>query len=291
MDLTEYLKDWPPDEAPNVRCFTGDDGKQKVQIRVCIDSFNGVLQFDADGRPDGQRPHDKDFYLDHLEEKLAHVPGGDFHLTHAQCKRLFDESGMVYHRYVVMLQLGDYDRVMRDTTRNMRLFEFVNRHALKEEDRNHQECWWPYILRIHYTAKAMKELGQGRFDTALAAVLECRKRIEGLAPQENQIFQHESQRSLEALDDMEQQIRKRKPLTDVEKLEHQKNKAIEEQRYEDAARLRDKIARLSKDSLGDAANSESPEDSGSPAGEAGPEDTAPGESGEQPAPKPRRRIP
>ena len=248
-DITKLLTEWPHGDGPTARRVKGEDGHEKVQIRVCIDSFNGLLQFECDGRPDGKEPHGREFYFDYIEDKRRkHVEASgkpeDFKLTRSQCRKLFDESGMIYHRYVVLLQMGDYDRVVRDTARNMRLFRFVRANAGHDADRGHLECWWPYILRIHHTAVVMKSLEDGNLDAALEAIAACRARIEELAPQENEVFTLERKRSLEALEQMAQEIRSRRPLTELEKLEKEKGEAIQGQRYEEAARLRDKINTL-----------------------------------------------
>ena len=248
-DITKILTDWPHGDGPTARRVMGEDGREKVQIRVCIDSFHGILQFECDGRPDGKRPHSCEFYFDYIEEKQRKQAGsgdksGEFRLTRSQCKKLFEESGMLYHRYVVMLQMGDYDRVIRDTARNMRLFRLVHEQAAHESDRTHLECWWPYILRIHHTAVVMKALEDGNLDAALQAIATCRDRIQELAPQENEVFTQERKRSLEALEQMAHEIRSRKPLSELEKLEKEKREAIQAQRYEEAARLRDKINTL-----------------------------------------------
>ncbi|MCZ7644029.1 MAG: UvrB/UvrC motif-containing protein [Planctomycetota bacterium] len=256
MDIGRILKDWPLGEGSNVRRIIGDDGREKIQIRVCIDSFNGLLQFECDGRPDGQRLHGKAFYLDYAEEKCRlHQAGSgeakEFRLTHSQCEKLFEESGMVYHRYVILLQLGDFERVIRDTDRNMRLFQFVNRYAVRQADREHLECWWPYILRIHFTAKAMEHLRESRIEKALEAVADCRARLGQLADQDNETFKYEMQRSREALEELEGELRKRKPLSEIEKLQRDLRRAVDDERYEDAARLRDKIARFESHKSGE----------------------------------------
>lgn len=248
-DISKLLNDWPHGDGPTARRIRGEDGREKVQIRVCIDSFHGLLQFDCDGRPDGKRPHGREFYFDHIEDKkkLSIEAGGKesgFKLTRSQCRKLFEESGQLYHRYVVMLQMGDYERVIKDTTRNMRLFRFVHDFAAHESDRNHLECWWPYILRIHFTAVVMKHLEAGDLDAALDAIAACRRRMNDLAPQENEVFTQEKKRSAEALDQMEKEIRGRRPLSELEKLKQDQQTAIANQRYEEAARLRDKINEL-----------------------------------------------
>lgn len=248
-DLSRLLAEWPYDEHSNVRRFTGEDGREKLQIRVCVDTFHGLLQLECDGRPDGKRPRGQEFYLDHVEKQRQSFieTGGaqeQYRLTRLQCRRLFEEGNQVYRRYVLLLQIGDFARVVRDTARNMRLFRFVHAHAQHPADREHLECWWPYILRIHYTAVAMERLSAGRLEETLQAVEECRRRLSELAPQENEAFSVELKRSQEALNHMEAELRKRRPLSELEKLEKLKAAAIQGQRYEEAARLRDRIARL-----------------------------------------------
>lgn len=248
-DISRLINDWQHGDGPTARRIRGDDGREKIQIRVCIDSFHGILQFECDGRPDSKRPHGFDFYFDYLEAKMRkHVEDGgreaDYKLTRSQCKKLFEESSQVYHRYVVLLQMGDYDRVVRDTTRNMKVFRFAHDHGGTESDRNHQECWWPYILRIHFTAVVMKHLEAGDLDAALDAIAACRRRIQDLPPQENEVFVQEKKRSLDALEQMEKEIRGRRPLSELEQLEKDKAAAIAGQRYEEAARLRDRINEL-----------------------------------------------
>jgi len=280
-DLTNLLDSWPYGDGPSIRKISGVDGREKIQVRVCIDSFHGILQFESDGRPDGARPHSREFLLDHLEDKYRkHMEKGgvpeQYRLTHSQCKKIFEESQMLYHRYVILLQIGDYPRVVRDTTRNMRLFRFVHEHALQLEDRNHLECWWPYILRIHHTAMAMQNLGEGGLEKALEELTLCRKRLKALEPQDNETFQTELERSTEALDQMEKELLALKPESPVDKLEKEKLAAIAAERYEEAARLRDKISDMKahpeayKDT--EEASEDAAESSDEPAEPSAPED-------------------
>jgi protein-arginine kinase activator protein McsA len=79
---------------------------------------------------------------------------------------------------------------------------------------------------------------------AVEALNICRRELTAQSPQDNDIFRNEMKRSLEALDQIEKEIRERIPLTELESLEREKAAAIKEQRYEDAARLRDRINAL-----------------------------------------------
>ncbi|MCX7805624.1 MAG: UvrB/UvrC motif-containing protein, partial [Planctomycetota bacterium] len=218
-----------------------------------INTYHGLLQFECDGRPDGARPHGREFALDYYEEKKRRADASGsrepFRLSHQECQELFDESAMTYHRYVLLLQIGDYDRVIRDTERNMRIFRFVHEHGELAEDRDYLEKWWPYILRIHYTARAMKKAAESDFAGAVAEVRECAEKIEALPPMDDETFRVEKKRSMDALAEMEKAFRERLTVAPAEedeiaRLEREKAEAVRRQDYERAAELRDEIRRL-----------------------------------------------
>ena len=71
QDLLKFLKDWEYDPDSNVRKIVGEDGVHKIQVRVDQGAFQGILQLNLDGRPDGKRPHDSEFALDHYRETLT----------------------------------------------------------------------------------------------------------------------------------------------------------------------------------------------------------------------------
>lgn len=249
LDIGPILEGWPPGEGANARKIVGDDGQEKMQLRVVIEGLHGIVQFNCDGRPDGKRPHAREFALDHYEDLARARRGTDadsFRLSRRQAAELFEESAMTYQRYVLLLQMNDYDRVIRDTERNMRLFRFVHACAARAEDRDNLEKWWPYILRLHWTARALKRLEEESFDAASACVAEGRKAIVELAPQENDVFQAEMKRSIEALDDLDRTIGEHRPLSEVDELERDKEEAIRAEDYERAAQLRDRIVELRK---------------------------------------------
>jgi hypothetical protein len=159
---------------------------------------------------------------------------------------------------VVLFQMGDFCRVVRDTERNMRLFRFLRERARREEDRCHLERWWPYIIRIHGTARAMIHLADGNVDGAGGCVQEALARIRALDEMDDETFVFERNRSVEVLTELAGQIDEQRPRTRVEELERLKDRAIRKENYELAARLRDQIHRLKGDDAADA-SSDKPE--------------------------------
>ncbi|MEE2656949.1 MAG: UvrB/UvrC motif-containing protein [Candidatus Latescibacterota bacterium] len=246
MDITDLLESWDYEPDSNVRKVKGTDGIAKIQVRVDQGAFQGILQLNLDGRPDGKRPHDCDFALDHYRSSLqghrSHR-GTDrgFELDHDSCEELFDESARVYGRYVFLFQIKEYERVIRDTQRNMDLFRFVNAYAAHAEDRENLEKWWPYVLRIHATAKSMLAVQEEEFDDAVKIIADAREEIEGLELVEAEEFFTEQTRSLEALDELVEELSGRRPLNEREQLEQELREAIDSENFEQAAELRDRL--------------------------------------------------
>src|ERR1700756_4568284 len=136
FDISHLLESW--DYQPGqvvVRKFTGNDGLEKIQLRVDL----GLLQMNAEGRPDGKRPLGHPSLFDHYQARLyrhlADNEGNDagFILKAEDCARLQLEWLQYHHRYICLLQLEDYDAVVRDTERNLAVFEFIQKYAETEE--------------------------------------------------------------------------------------------------------------------------------------------------------------
>src|SRR5215204_1717605 len=117
FDISHLLENW--DYQPGqivVRRFTGRDSQEKIQLRVDL----GLLQMNASGRPDGKRPlgHSSLFEYQesrlkkHMEEKGS---DDDFTLRAEDIAKLQLEALQYHHRYICLLELKDYDGVVRDT--------------------------------------------------------------------------------------------------------------------------------------------------------------------------------
>ena len=132
-DISRILNNWEFDaEDICARKIVGQDGCEKLQVRGDL----GMLQMDLDGRPDGSRPKNKESLLHHYSHKLESKKGDKkFKLTDEDCDRLGQEGLQYYHRYVCLLRLGDYDRVISDTRHNLDIFDLVTDHSSNDEQK------------------------------------------------------------------------------------------------------------------------------------------------------------
>jgi hypothetical protein len=244
MDLRRLLQSWPYDPSNAIRLARGEDGREIIQVRLPL----GVEQYELDGRPDGVRPHGMESALDHhlARVKQARAAGEEtgFSLSEEDCAELFAEGTLFYYRYLHLFQLRDWRRTIRDTARNIGLFDFVHRYAAREEDQMHLEKWRPYIIRMHGVATAMLELERGKHDRALEATRAAMERIEELDDIEDETFRFERRRSMKALQEVVEQIRRLRPVPELERLEAELQRAIDTQEFERAAGLRDRIRAL-----------------------------------------------
>ncbi len=248
-DIRKILQNWPYDAENDARLTQGEDGRQILQVRTPV----GIEQYEMDGRPDGVRPRGLESALEHYLQQLqaAQLVGrhSEFKLDQRACGELFSEGTLYYFRYVRLFQLKDWGRTVRDTSRNLRVFDLIHRYARREEDREFLEKWRPYIIRINATAAAMLELEKRAYDTALNIVNEGAENIERLEELDDETFQFERNRSLGALRELASQIRRNRPLSELEQLQLQLRRAIERQEFERAAQLRDRIRDLKKQQI------------------------------------------
>ena len=249
VDLRRILKNWPYDPENDARIVPGDDGRDVLQVRTPL----GIEQYELDGRPDGARPHGMDSALEYYQRRLnqAKFAGreSEFELSPKECAELFQEGTIYYFRYVRLFQLKDWPRTIRDTERNLKAFDFLHRYARREEDQQFLEKWRPYILRVNASAAAMHELEKGSYDAALKSARDAIRKVEALEEIDEETFKVERERSIMALRELESQILKNRPLSELEQLEHQLRRAIDKQEFERAATLRDRIRALRKQEI------------------------------------------
>ncbi|MEX2119478.1 MAG: UvrB/UvrC motif-containing protein [Pirellulales bacterium] len=267
QDIFHILEGWEfsPDQIA-VRSIRGDDGREKIQMRLDL----GLLQMEVDGRPDGQRPQGCESWLDHYRQlqrgQDARNPDGPpFVLDGEACERLLREGIQYYHRYLSFWHLKRYELCARDTTRNLRLFQFVRDYADDERQRRRFDQWRPYVTMMHTRAVATPLVELGQYEAALGAIDAGIRGIRRFLEEYNQSERADQCPELAPLERWRDQIAARhlprieaEPAADeaevavmdnIERLRLRLAEAISEERFEEAATLRDEIRRLAENPL------------------------------------------
>jgi hypothetical protein len=263
LDIDPILSDWPyrPDDV-TVRMIEGDDGRRRIQLRLDL----GVLQMEIDGRPDGRRIHGLGSWLEfhqrrQREHDAANPDGAPYQLEPEDCAELLREGVQYYHRYVCFWHLECYELCARDTERNLRLFAFVREHARDEQDKLRFDQWRPYVTMMHARAVATPLLQLEQWDAAVGVVNAGIRGIERFLEEYNQTKRASQVGELTFLRKWKQEIESKIRTTDdtvveaaaeptaaptsrLVEVRAEIELAIMEERYEDAAVLRDELKRL-----------------------------------------------
>jgi hypothetical protein len=239
-DITPILEGWDhePDEL-QVRLIAGDDGREKMQVRLDL----GLFQMELNGRPDGRRPRDFESLLD-LHEARARERGGDYTLDEPDCVALMREGVQYYHRYIALFHLRRYDLVARDTSRNLRLFAFVVAHAPRSSDRLQFDQYRPYVTLIRARALALQALDRGDHRAALSFIDEGIAGLRAFLRDYDRQDQEDEMPELTFLTGWRAEVDRERPVGPAERLEQQLARAVAAEEFEEAARLRDQLRRL-----------------------------------------------
>jgi hypothetical protein len=242
-DITPVLAGWDyePDDL-QVRIVTGDDGRDKLQMRLDL----GLIQMELDGRPDGSKPDGFESLLDAHEHRArdAEVRGEHYALGASDCAALMREGVQYYHRYRASFHLQRYDLVARDTSHNLRLFAFVVAHASRPRDRLQFDQYRPYVLMMNSRARAHTALAANDYAAGLAAIDEGAEAIRGFLRDYDQAGNEAECTELAFLLRWRREVERERPVGPVERLEEQLELAVALEEYEEAARLRDQLRRL-----------------------------------------------
>lgn len=245
-DLGPILEGW--DFVPGqvtVRQVMGDDGKFKLQLRLDM----GILQMELDGRPDGQHPMGYESLL-HMYQALARdfmereTDAPRFTLDSEDCAKLQQEAVQYYHRYLALFQLGDWVRVIRDTRRNLDLFDFVELHAENKSLAWLFQQFRPYCLMMLTRARAQHSLEQQATAEALAHVTAGIREIRTFYARIERPELAEQSQELHFLENWEKDLQKASPENEKLRLEKALAAAVEREDYETAAQLRDSLKQL-----------------------------------------------
>ncbi|MBZ0172908.1 MAG: UvrB/UvrC motif-containing protein [Phycisphaerales bacterium] len=271
-DLSPLLEEWPFEPGSiNVRIIQGDNQEPKIQVRLDL----GIIQMTTEGRPDGKRPHGFASLLEYFEhqidesqmltpdsesfddqeiaggeqeaeafDKSENQPADHFKLSGDDCQALREEAAQYYHRYVALLVLEDYEGVIRDTSRNLRVADLCRDYAEEQSDRTVLEQVRPYILMMRARACASQAL---KDDEPKAAVLAVEEGLEALRQHFDNIGEpkeFEESREAEMLRAMREALVPKLPVSQRAELRERLQEAINRENYELAAILRNELRML-----------------------------------------------
>jgi hypothetical protein len=250
-DISPILDGWEHDpDHFAVRIIPGKDGRDKIQVRLDL----GILQMEIDGRPDGHRPEGFESWFEVFRNRqkahdAAHPDGASFQLSPDDCQLLLREGVQYYHRYLSFWHLERYELCARDTSRNLKLFAFVREFAAKDQDRLVFDQYRPYVTMMHTKAVATPLVELREYEAAIKVIDAGIAGIRKFLEEYDQLDRADRCGELTHLERWREQITSHKPALPppppdpVDQLKIDLQQAIAEERFEEAARLRDELRR------------------------------------------------
>lgn len=247
FDIAHLLDHW--DYQPGkvvVRRFTGKDGQPKIQLRVDL----GLLQMNAEGRPDGKRPFGYnslfEYHQARLYRHLADHDGSDegFRLKPEECAKIQAEALQYHQRYFCLLQLEDFLAVIRDAERNLAVLGFVTKHAESEELAWPLQQFQPQLIMVLTRARAALSLKTSDFEAAVEQVEDGIEQIRAFFREHGRPEAADQSGEVLSLESLLEEVRADRPLSAREKLERALHDAVSSEDYERAARVRDELRNL-----------------------------------------------
>ncbi|MFO0832991.1 MAG: UvrB/UvrC motif-containing protein [Phycisphaerales bacterium] len=168
----------------------------------------------------------------------------DVRLTTDECRALREEAAQYYQRYVACLALDEFQRVVRDTTRNLRVVELCAQHAESDHDRSVLEQFRPYILMLRARALASQAIKENELKAAVVALDEALDALKRHFTKLGSEKGFEQSSEVRMLRDMREALAPRLPVSQKAELRQRLQRAIETENYELAAILRDELKQL-----------------------------------------------
>lgn len=236
-DIDHILNEWPHQSGViSARLVRAGDGREVVQMRVEM----GVLQMEAQGRPDGEHPEGADTYLDALI-RLSFGRDDGFELTEKQCFEVDREFMQFYHRRICWLALREFGRAIDDADHTLALMDFAAQHASDSDWGLSHEQYRPFVL-FHRTQAAALDVLQA--DGAEAAIETINHGLQSIRDVFSAV---EAEEEFEEDELVGQLVELKESLRDEyhvgPTLAEQLSEAVANEEYERAAELRDRMAR------------------------------------------------
>jgi len=246
IDLHNTLRDWPYEsEKISVRKILGADGVVRIQMRVEL----GVVQMEADHRPDGARPFGAETLLAYHKQRLqSHLDANrmalGFALSPQECHGLRIEASLFYRRYVAYFVLEEYDRVVRDTSHSLEILDLCHEHAMEMDDRIALEEFRTYILMMNARGHAFAALDELQPDSALAHVNRGIMNIRACFERQERLDLADTSEEIRILRGLAREINAKVPSDSLLVTRKALREALDHERFEEAARLRDELKHL-----------------------------------------------
>ena len=236
-NIDRLLRDWPYDpDGISVRKKKGDDGREVLQMRLDL----GLLQLETAGRPDGQKPEGAESYYDLLIGKSVASANG-YVMTEDECEEADREFVQYYHRRVCWLALREFHFAVSDADHTLGLMDFCRDHSPDEQWTLSHEQYRPFVLFHRTQAAALAALGDRGAEAAVEEINKGLDRMKEVFVAYEAEDEFEEDELVQRLTELRESLRQHFRVGRT--LQEQLEEAIANEKYEQAAEIRDELNR------------------------------------------------
>ena len=149
-----------------------------------------------------------------------------------------------HHRYIAQLVLDDFDGVIRDATRNLRVVELVSETAEADSDRERFQQFRPYLMMMRGRALAGQAMRDEEPRAALLAIDESLDALKEHFDELGESEAYEASSEVEALRGIRQSLVPQLPVSQKSELVKRLADAVDHENYELAAILQKELRLL-----------------------------------------------
>ena len=199
----------------------------------------GILQLETTGRPDGESYEGHESVLEFLQQTQLLEP--DHSLTEQQCMDIDREFMQFYHRRISWLRLQFYNRAVMDADHTLRLMDITESMSPDEEWIGSHEQYRPFVLFHRTQAEALGQLEEASAEEAIQAINSGLTTMKAFFEKHEADDHFDNDELVVRLVDLRESLRNEYSVGQT--LNEQLADAVEQEKYELAARLRDELSR------------------------------------------------
>ncbi len=239
-DIDAALRGWEVKPGTvQARQVEAADGRKVLQMRLDL----GIVQMETDDRPDGARPHGFPTYFQYLNAQSDERgrQGRRFVLNEEQCMEADREFIQFYHRRICWMALEKFERAVADADHTLAFMDFVRDHSPNEEYMQAHEQYRGFVMFHRIESAAALKVQEKVPEAAIDEITSGLEKLQAFFTEHQAEEQIEENPMIEQLRKMEQALRQKHGIEET--LREQLAKAVANEQYEVAAKLRDALRR------------------------------------------------
>ena len=237
IDIGPILKYWEYINE-NMTVELEDRGPKGKSIHIFLGT--GSITMSPSGRPDGTKPAGFRSYWEFFQQKYAESESD--YIQDSDALNLLQEIILFNARSLAYLHLKEYVKSSMDALTNLHVVNFLIKHNNNYAEQF--ELIRPHLQMVYHRALAEMSCCQKHYEKALKYLVQGLEKIDGFVRESLVLSESRPSQEIKILTQFQSDLESQFPRLSRLSLERELKKAVEEEDYELAASLRNRIQGL-----------------------------------------------